>query len=176
MDHGAAYRDGCFRSARPGVHQHNHGAWAGHLPGPVVHRLNPNGMLIFSSDLCLYRDLILMSKAAGYAAFRGCVRICGWAFAFSGQRCWVCIGVHAEDGSIGDLVDGRRGDVLHVVIHTADRPLVRWLPCSRYCGGASAAEADGIAGSHTLMKVGNPACDPFRRLFADLYRPAQDLA
>src|SRR5258708_20220923 len=36
--------------------------------GPVVHRLNPNGMLIFSAIFAAI-GLVLLSKASGYAAF-----------------------------------------------------------------------------------------------------------
>ena len=36
--------------------------------GPVVHRLNPNGMLIFSAIFAGI-GLVLLSKVSGYAAF-----------------------------------------------------------------------------------------------------------
>lgn len=120
--------------------------------GPVVHRLNPNGMLIFSSIFALI-GLILMSRASGYAAF-------GAAFVFAAGVCFfwpTMLGFVSEylpkTGALGISLMGGAG----MFSTSLFIPLIgHWFDgfkSAAIAGGATAANADSVAGSHTLMKV-----------------------
>ncbi len=120
--------------------------------GPVVHRLNPNGMLIFSA-LFAGIGLILLSKASGNAAF-------GAAFVFAVGICFfwpTMLGFVSEylpdTGALGlSLMGG--GGMLSVAFIL---PVMgRWFDNFKQAAittGASAADANNIASSNTFMKV-----------------------
>lgn len=120
--------------------------------GPVVHRLNPNGMLIFSAFFAGI-GLILLSKANGYAAF-------GAALVFAVGICFfwpTMLGFVSEylpkTGALGLSLMGGAGMFSTSLI----LPLMgRWYDQNKaeaLQAGASAAQADAIAGSDTFMKV-----------------------
>lgn len=120
--------------------------------GSVVHRLNPNGMLIFSMILTAF-GLVLMSKTSGAAAV-------GSAIVFAVGLCFIwptMLGFVAEylpkTGALGlSLMGG--GGMLSVALIV---PLMgKWYDDFRnaaLAGGADAAKADLIAGSDTFLKV-----------------------
>jgi MFS family permease len=120
--------------------------------GPVVHRLNPNGMLIFSA-LFAGIGLILLSKASGNAAF-------GAAFVFAVGICFfwpTMLGFVSEylpnTGALGlSLMGG--GGMLSVAFIL---PVMgRWFEDFKQTAvnaGVSASEANNIASSNTFMKV-----------------------
>ena len=120
--------------------------------GAVVHRLNPNGMLIFSSIFACI-GLILMSRASGYAAF-------GAAFVFAAGVCFfwpTMLGFVSEylpkTGALGISLMGGAGmfsTSLFIPIMGGWFDKFRAVAAA---GGASAADADHQAGSQTLMKV-----------------------
>ncbi len=120
--------------------------------GPVVHRLNPNGMLIFSAIFAAI-GLILLSKASGYSAF-------GAALVFAEGICFfwpTMLGFVAEylpkTGAMGlSLMGGAGMFSVSLVL-----PLMgKWydsFKATALSNGADAAGADAIAGSNTFMKV-----------------------
>lgn len=120
--------------------------------GPVVHRLNPNGMLIFSSIFACI-GLILMSRASGYAAF-------GAAFVFAVGVCFywpTMLGFVSEylpkTGALGISLMGGAGMFSTSLFIPVVGGWFDKFKATAVAGGASAADADHIAGSQTLMKV-----------------------
>ena len=120
--------------------------------GPVVHRLNPNGMLIFSSLFALI-GLILLSQANGYAAF-------GAAFVFAAGICFfwpTMLGFVSEylpdTGALGLSLMGGAGMFSTALI----LPLMgKWYDNFRNVAlskGLDAGQADASAGSNTFLKV-----------------------
>lgn len=120
--------------------------------GPVVHRLNPNGMLIFSS-LFAGIGLILLSMVSGPAAFAA-------AFVFALGVCFfwpTMLGFVSEylpdTGALGLSIIGGAGMfstslLVPIMGHWYDK-----VKADAVAGGAQAAAADAIAGSNTLLKV-----------------------
>jgi len=120
--------------------------------GPVVHRLNPNGMLIFSAIFAAI-GLVLLSKATGYAAF-------GAALVFAAGICFfwpTMLGFVAEyvpkSGALGLSLMGGAGMFSVSLI----LPLMgKWFDdfkATAIATGSDATAADAIAGSNTFMKV-----------------------
>jgi len=120
--------------------------------GPVVHRLNPNGMLIFSAIFAGI-GLVLLSKASGYSAF-------GAALVFAVGICFfwpTMLGFVSEylpkTGALGLSLMGGAGMFSTSLI----LPFIgRWyeeFKNAAIAGGADAAGADAAAGSHTFMRV-----------------------
>jgi MFS family permease len=120
--------------------------------GPVVHRFNPNGMLIFSSLLAGI-GLVLLSNTTGYAAF-------GAAFVFAAGICFfwpTMLGFVSEylpnTGALGLSLMGGAGMFSTSLII----PLMgKWYDNFKSVAiakGSTVAEADAIAGSSTFMKV-----------------------
>jgi fucose permease len=120
--------------------------------GPVVHRLNPNGMLIFSA-LFAGIGLILLSQASGYAAF-------GAAFVFAAGICFfwpTMLGFVSEylpnTGALGLSLMGGAGMFSTSLI----LPLMgKWyddFKSAAVAKGVDANQADAIAGSNTFLKV-----------------------
>ena len=120
--------------------------------GPVVHRLNPTGMLIFSMMLSAL-GLLMMSKATGSMAI--------WAaVVFAVGLCFVwptMLGFVAEylprTGALGlSLMGG--GGMLSVAFIV---PMMgKWyddFKNAAIAGGADALQADAMAGSDTFLKV-----------------------
>ena len=120
--------------------------------GPVVHRLNPNGMLIFSS-LFAGIGLILLSVVNGPAAFAA-------AFVFAVGICFfwpTMLGFVSEylpdTGALGLSLMGGAGMfstalIVPVMGHWYDN-----FRATSIAGGADAAAANAIAGSNTFLKV-----------------------
>ena len=120
--------------------------------GPVVHRINPNGMLIFSA-LFAGIGLLLLSNVSGNAAFAA-------ALVFAVGICFfwpTMLGFVSEylpnTGALGlSLMGG--GGMLSVAFIL---PVMgRWFENFKKAAiatGATAAEADNIASSSTFMKV-----------------------
>jgi fucose permease len=120
--------------------------------GPVVHRINPNGMLIFSAIFSAI-GLFLLSQASGYAAF-------GAAFVFAIGICFfwpTMLGFVSEylpkTGAMGlNLMGGGGMFSVSLII-----PIMgRWFDESKtkaIAAGVDAATADAAAGSNTFLKV-----------------------
>ena len=120
--------------------------------GPVVHRINPNGMLIFSAIFSLI-GLLLLSQASGYAAF-------GAAFVFAIGICFfwpTMLGFVSEylpkTGALGlNLMGG--GGMFSVALVI---PIMgRWFDEAKakaVTTGTDALKADAVAGSDTFLKV-----------------------
>ncbi|MES1217271.1 MAG: MFS transporter [Bacteroidota bacterium] len=120
--------------------------------GPVVHRLNPNGMLIFSA-LFAGIGLLLLSQATGYAAF-------GAAAVFAIGICFfwpTMLGFVSEylpkTGALGLSLMGGAGMfsvslVLPVMGHWFDK-----AKSSAIAAGTDVAKAEAVAGTDTFMKV-----------------------
>jgi len=120
--------------------------------GPVVHRLNPNGMLIFSS-IFAGLGLLLMSKTSGFSAV-------GAAVVFAAGICFfwpTMLGFVSEylpeTGALGLSLMGGAGMFSTSLI----LPIMgRWFDKAKeaaMAGGADATTADGMAGSATFLKV-----------------------
>jgi fucose permease len=120
--------------------------------GPVVHRLNPNGMLIFSAIFAAI-GLLLLSRASGYAAF-------GAALVFAAGVCFfwpTMLGFVSEylpkTGALGLSLMGGAGMFSTSLI----LPLMgKWydgFKATAIASGATPTQADAIAGSNTFMKV-----------------------
>jgi len=120
--------------------------------GPVVHRLNPNGMLIFSSIFAAI-GLILLSRSSGYAAFAA-------AFVFAVGVCFfwpTMLGFVSEylpkTGALGISLMGGAGMFSTSLFIPIMGGWFDNFKAGAIAGGAAAADADHIAGSQTLMKV-----------------------
>ena len=120
--------------------------------GPVVHRLNPNGMLIISSFLALI-GLFLLSRTSGYAAF-------GAAFVFAAGVCFfwpTMLGFVSEytpnTGALGLSLMGGAGMfstslLVPIMGHWYDN-----FKSAAISSGLSDTAANASAGSQTFMKV-----------------------
>jgi fucose permease len=120
--------------------------------GPVVHRLNPNGMLIFSAFFAGI-GLFLLSKASGYGAF-------GAAAVFAVGICFfwpTMLGFVSEylpkTGALGLSLMGGAGMfsvslVLPIMGHWFDK-----AKAAAVAAGTDPKVADAAAGSDTFMKV-----------------------
>lgn len=120
--------------------------------GPVVHRLNPNGMLIISSLLALI-GLFLMSKASGYTAF-------GAAFVFAAGVCFfwpTMLGFVSEytprTGALGLSLMGGAGMFSTSLIVPVMGGWYDNFKSAAVASGATDAAANATAGSQTFMKV-----------------------
>jgi len=91
--------------------------------GPVVHRVNPNGMLIISSILAAV-GLLMLSKASGYGAFGAALVFAAGICFFLAYDAGFRIRVPAEDRRTWPVADGRGGDVLHFADPAADGEMV----------------------------------------------------
>jgi hypothetical protein len=118
--------------------------------GPVVHRLNPNGMLILSSVFACI-GLLLLSRATGYAAF-------GAAFVFAAGVCFfwpTMLGFVSEympnTGALGLSLMGGAGMFSTSLII----PIMgKWFDGFKAAAVTQgAANPDAVAGSNTFMKV-----------------------
>lgn len=120
--------------------------------GPVVHRLNPNGMLVFSAIFATI-GLLLLSRASGYWAF-------GAALVFAAGICFfwpTMLGFVSEylpkTGALGLSLMGGAGMFSVSLI----LPLMgKWydlFKASAIAAGTDPAAADAVAGSNTFLKV-----------------------
>jgi MFS family permease len=120
--------------------------------GPVVHRLNPNGMLILSAVFASI-GLLLLSRASGYGAF-------GAALVFAAGICFfwpTMLGFVSEylpkTGALGLSLMGGAGMFSTSLIV----PLMgKWYDNFKHAAilsGTSPSAADAVAGSNTFMKV-----------------------
>jgi MFS family permease len=120
--------------------------------GPVVHRLNPNGMLIFSS-IFAGLGLVLLSQTSGYAAF-------GAAAVFAVGVCFfwpTMLGFVSEympkTGALGLSLMGGAGMFSVSLILPK---MGKWLDDAKakaLSDGMTQAQADAVAGSEAFMKV-----------------------
>ena len=120
--------------------------------GPVVHRLNPNGMLIFSAIFAGI-GLVLLSKVSGYAAF-------GAAAVYAVGICFfwpTMLGFVAEylpkTGALGLSLMGGAGMFSVSLILPV---MGKWLDQAKakaISEGMETAQAEAAAGSETFMKV-----------------------
>jgi len=120
--------------------------------GPVVHRLNPNGMLIFSSIFAGI-GLILLSNVSGYAAF-------GAAAVFAVGICFfwpTMLGFVSEylpkTGALGLSLMGGAGMFSVSLILPV---MGKWMDDAKAKAigeGMETAKAGAAAGSETFMKV-----------------------
>lgn len=120
--------------------------------GPVVHRLNPNGMLIGSSLLACI-GLWLLSNASGYSAF-------GAAFVFAAGVCFfwpTMLGFVSEylpnTGALGLSLMGGAGMFSTSLIVPIMGKWYDGFKDAAIAKGVDATQADAIAGSSTFMKV-----------------------
>jgi MFS family permease len=120
--------------------------------GPVVHRLNPNGMLIFSAFFALI-GLLLLSKTTGYAAIASAV-----VFAVGICFFWpTMLGFVSEyvpkSGALGLSLMGGAGMFSTALVI----PMMgRWFDDNKAAAiknGLDEVQANHVAGSETLMKV-----------------------
>ena len=120
--------------------------------GPVVHRLNPNGMLIFSA-LFAGIGLLLLSRSSGYAAF-------GAAAVFAIGICFfwpTMLGFVSEyvpkSGALGLSLMGGAGMFSVSLILPV---MGRWLDQAKakaIAEGIDPSKAEAMAGSETFLKV-----------------------
>jgi MFS family permease len=120
--------------------------------GPVVHRFNPNGMLIFSA-LFAGIGLLLLSKASGPAAF-------GAALVFAVGICFfwpTMLGFVSEylpnTGALGLSLMGGAGMFSVSLILPVMGKWYDGYKSAAVAAGEEVAKADAIAGSNTFMKV-----------------------
>jgi len=120
--------------------------------GPVVHRLNPNGMLIFSAIFAGI-GLVLLSKISGYAAF-------GAAAVYAVGICFfwpTMLGFVAEylpkTGALGLSLMGGAGMFSVSLILPV---MGKWLDQAKakaISEGMETTQAEAAAGSETFLKV-----------------------
>ncbi|MDQ6761495.1 MAG: MFS transporter [Bacteroidota bacterium] len=120
--------------------------------GPVVHRLNPNGMLIFSS-LFAGIGLILLSMVSGPAAFAA-------AFVFAVGVCFfwpTMLGFVSEylpnTGALGLSLMGGAGMFSTSLIVPIMGHWYDGFKAGAIATGATDAAANAVAGSSTFLKV-----------------------
>lgn len=120
--------------------------------GPIVHKLNPNGMLIFSA-LFAGIGLFLLSKSSGYAAF-------GAAAVFAAGICFfwpTMLGFVSEyipkTGALGlSLMGGAGMFSVSLVLPV----MGKWFDKAKeaaVAAGTEASKAEAVAGTDTLLKV-----------------------
>ena len=120
--------------------------------GPIVHKFNPNGMLIFSA-LFATIGLFLLSKTTGYAAI-------GSAAVFAVGICFfwpTMLGFVSEylpkTGALGlSLMGGAGMFSVSLVLPV----MGKWFDKAKdaaVAAGTDVAKAEGVAGSDTLLKV-----------------------
>jgi MFS family permease len=120
--------------------------------GPVVHRLNPNGMLIFSALFsCL--GLLLLSMATGYMAFAA-------AFVFAVGICFfwpTMLGFVSEympkTGAMGLSLMGGAGMFSVSLILPVMGGWFDKAKTAAIASGADVAKAEAAAGPETFLKV-----------------------
>jgi fucose permease len=120
--------------------------------GPIVHRLNPNGMLIFSA-LFAAIGLFLLSKSSGYAAFAA-------AAVFAAGICFfwpTMLGFVSEylpkTGALGLSLMGGAGMFSVSLILPV---MGKWFDQAKEAAitaGTDAVKAEAQAGTDTLLKV-----------------------
>lgn len=120
--------------------------------GPVVHRLNPNGMLIFSA-LFAGIGLLLLSMVSGPAAF-------GAAFVFAVGICFfwpTMLGFVSEylpdTGALGLSLMGGAGMFSTSLLVPIMGGWYDNFRAGAIAAGSTAEAADAIAGSNTFLKV-----------------------
>lgn len=120
--------------------------------GPVVHRLNPNGMLILSAIFATI-GLLLLSKASGYGAF-------GAALVFAAGICFfwpTMLGFVSEylprTGALGLSLMGGAGMFSTSLIVPLMGKWYDGFKSAAIATGSNGPAADAIAGSNTFMKV-----------------------
>jgi MFS family permease len=120
--------------------------------GPVVHRLNPNGMLIFSAIFAGI-GLVLLSKSSGGMAFAA-------AFVFAVGICFfwpTMLGFVSEylprTGALGLSLMGGAGMFSVSLILPVMGGWLEEYQKKAVAQGMDAAAAEAYAGSETLMKV-----------------------
>jgi hypothetical protein len=116
--------------------------------GPVVHRMNPNGMLIFSSFFAGI-GLILLSMVSGPAAFVFALGVC---FFWPTMLGFVSEYL-PETGALGLSLMGGAGMfstslIVPIMGHWYDN-----FKSTAVAAGANADAANAIAGSNTFLKV-----------------------
>jgi len=120
--------------------------------GPIVHKLNPNGMLIFSA-LFAAIGLFLLSKTSGYAAF-------GAAAVFAAGICFfwpTMLGFVSEylpqTGALGlSLMGGAGMFSVSLVLPV----MGKWFDKAKdaaVTAGNDVSKAEAVAGTDTLLKV-----------------------
>jgi fucose permease len=120
--------------------------------GPVVHRLNPNGMLIFSA-LFAGIGLVLLSYVNGYAAF-GAAAVFAVGICFFWPTMLGFVSEYLPDtGALGlSLMGGAGMFSVSLVL-----PIMgRWFDEAKnaaVAAGTDVAKAEAIAGSNTFLKV-----------------------
>ena len=120
--------------------------------GPIVHKLNPNGMLIFSA-LFAAIGLFLLSKSSGYAAF-------GAAAVFAAGICFfwpTMLGFVSEylpkTGALGLSLMGGAGMFSVSLILPVMGGWFDKAKSSAVAAGNDVAKAEAVAGTDTLLKV-----------------------
>lgn len=120
--------------------------------GPVVHRLNPNGMLIFSAFFAGI-GLLLLSRSSGYAAF-------GAAAVFAIGICFfwpTMLGFVSEyvpkSGALGLSLMGGAGMFSVSLILPVMGKWMDQAKAKAIAEGVDPSQADAMAGSDTFMKV-----------------------
>jgi MFS family permease len=120
--------------------------------GPVVHRLNPNGMLITSAFLAGI-GLILLSYSSGYMAF-------GAAFVFAAGVCFfwpTMLGFVSEylpnTGALGLSLMGGAGMFSTAIIIPFMGKWYDDFKAGAVAKGLTDAQANTVAGSDTFLKV-----------------------
>ena len=120
--------------------------------GPIVHKLNPNGMLIFSA-LFAAIGLFLLSKSSGYGAF-------GAAAVFAAGICFfwpTMLGFVSEylpkTGALGLSLMGGAGMFSVSLILPVMGGWFDKAKSSAVAAGNDVAKAEAVAGTDTLLKV-----------------------
>ena len=120
--------------------------------GPVVHRLNPNGMLIFSAIFAGI-GLVLLSMISGYAAFAAAaVYAVGICFFWPTMLGFVSEYL-PKTGALGLSLMGGAGMFSVSLILPV---MGRWLDNAKakaIAEGMTATQADAAAGSETFLRV-----------------------
>jgi MFS family permease len=122
------------------------------MAGPVVHRFNPTGMLIFSSIFSAI-GLVLLSQSTGYAAF-------GAALVFAIGICFfwpTMLGFVSEylpkTGALGLSLMGGAGMLSVSFVLPVMGKWYDIFKADAMTKGLSTLEADAAAGSATFLKV-----------------------
>ena len=120
--------------------------------GPVVHRLNPNGMLIFSAIFAGI-GLVLLSMVSGYAAFAAAaVYAIGICFFWPTMLGFVSEYL-PKTGALGLSLMGGAGMFSVSLILPV---MGRWLDSAKakaIAEGLTASQAEAAAGSETFLRV-----------------------
>ena len=120
--------------------------------GPIVHKLNPTGVLL-SSALCASLGVFMMSQAQGTMIYLAAILFAIGVTYFLAYHAWLCCRIHSEIGALGMSLMGGAG----MFAMSIWNPVIgSWIDSARLsakASGASAEQIEILAGQAVLQNL-----------------------